>query len=127
MRNRVFTVIAFIVAVLSISHAARAHHGWAAFSSGSQITLRGTVLEFHFVNPHCIVEFEVRDDKGQKEVWEGELSSPGNLAPRGWTATSLEDKEEITVTGYPAKNGSRAVRVTRIVQSNGRELKLGNS
>jgi hypothetical protein len=125
MKNRVFTVIAFTGAVLLIPQAARAHHGWAAFSSGSQITLQGKVIEFHFVNPHCIVEFEVKDNKGLKQLWEGELSSPGNLTPRGWTATSLEDKEEITITGYPAKNGSRAVRVTRIVLSNRRELKVG--
>ena len=106
---------------------ARAHHGWAAFLSGpgSEITLKGTVKEFHFVNPHSVVELEVKDEKGQVQVWEGELTSNTNLAPRGWTAISIEYKEAITMTGFPAKNGSHAMRVTRIVLSNGKELKAG--
>src|SRR5262249_40600894 len=85
---------------------ARAHHGWAAFASESQITLKGKVTEFHFVNPHSVVEVEVKDDKGQLQSWEGELPSRSNLGTRGWTAASLGDKEEITITGYPARNGS---------------------
>jgi hypothetical protein len=105
----------------------RAHHGWAAFTSdpASQISLKGTVKEFHFVNPHSVIELNVKDDKGQIQVWEGELTSNTNLAPRGWTAISIEDRQEITLTGYPARNGSHALRVTKIVLSNGKELKVG--
>ena len=84
------------------------------------------MTEFHFVNPHAVVEFEVKDDKGQVQSWEGELPSRSALGPRGWTAPSLGDKEEITITGYPAKNGSHAMRVTRIALSNGKELTLGD-
>src|SRR5262245_42153341 len=87
------------------------HHGWAAFSSESQITLTGTVTDFHFVNPHSVVEFKVRDQKGQFQTWEGEMTSRSHLAPRGWTAASLEAGDKITVTGYPAKNRAPAIRV----------------
>ncbi|HYR44434.1 MAG TPA: DUF6152 family protein [Terriglobia bacterium] len=125
MKNLLLSFLALAAQLLLNADLARAHHGWAAFASESQITLKGTVTEFHFVNPHSIVEFEVKDDKGQVQSWEGELTSPSNLVPRGWTAASLEDKEEITITGYPAKNGTHAMRVTRIVLSNGKELKLG--
>jgi len=41
---------------------------------GQQITLKGTVMDFHFVNPHSVVEFRgIKDDKGQVQVWEGEI------------------------------------------------------
>ena len=123
-----FTISAFIAlaaALLLNSSAALSHHGWAAFSSETQITLKGTLTDFHFVNPHSVVEFKVADEKGQTQPWEGELASPSRLVPRGWTAASLEVGEKITVTGYPAKNGSHAIRVTRITLSNGKELKLG--
>jgi hypothetical protein len=108
---------------------AGAHHGWAAFLSdpASQITLEGKVKEFHFVNPHSVVEFDVTDSNGRIQHWEGEMTSNTNLAPRGWAASTIEDQEEITITGYPARNGSHAMRVTRIVLSNGRELKLGGN
>jgi hypothetical protein len=56
---------------------------------------------------------------------EGELTSNTNLAPRGWTAASIEEKEVITIIGYPAKSGAHAMRVTKIVLSNGKELKVG--
>jgi hypothetical protein len=124
MKNTVLSFLIIATALLLNPSSARGHHGWAAFPSGSQITLKGTVMDFHFVNPHSVVEFAVKDDKGQVQVWEGELTSRSNLAPRGWTATSLEDRDEVTITGYPAKNGAHAMRITRIVLSNGKELKL---
>jgi Family of unknown function (DUF6152) len=127
MKTILLSVLTLAAALLVFPDSARGHHGWAAFLSGpgSEITLKGTVKEFHFVNPHCVVELEVRDDKGQIQIWEGELTSNTNLAPRGWTATSIEYKEQITMTGFPAKNGSHAMRVTKIVLSNGKELKAG--
>jgi hypothetical protein len=125
MKKILLSFLTLAAALLLNPNLARAHHGWAAFASESQITLKGKVTEFHFVNPHSVVEFEVKDDKGQVQSWEGELSSRSNLGPRGWTAASLADKEEITITGYPARNGSHAMRVTRIVLSNGKELKPG--
>ena len=125
MKNLPVSFLALAATLFFNPNPARAHRGWAAFAAESQITLKGKVTEFQFVNPHAVVEFEVTDDKGQVQSWEGELSSRSNLGPRGWTAASLEDKEEITITGYPARSGSHALRVTRIVLSNGKELKPG--
>jgi hypothetical protein len=126
MKTATLSSLAAVAALLLVPVSGRAHHGWAAFTSdpASQITLKGTVKEFHFVNPHSVIELNVKDDKGQTQVWEGELTSNTNLAPRGWTAISIEDREEITLTGYPARNGSHALRVTRIVLANGKELKV---
>ena len=127
MKNKALSFLSAATALLLIPVSAPAHHGWAAFTSdpASQITLKGIVKEFHFVNPHSVIELNVKDDKGQIQVWEGELTSNTNLAPRGWTAISIEDRQEITLTGYPARNGSHALRVTRIVLANGKELKVG--
>jgi Family of unknown function (DUF6152) len=117
--------VVFASALLFGPEAALSHHGWAAFSSESQITLTGTLTDFHFVNPHSVVEFKVKDAQGKLQPWEGEMTSPSHLAPRGWTAASLQVGDKITVTGYPAKNGSHAIRVTKIVLSDGKQLKLG--
>ena len=88
------------------------------------MTFKGTVTDFHFVNPHCVVEFEVKDDHGDVREWQGELTSSSHLAPRGWTANSLESGDEITVTGYRAKNGAPSLWITRIVLPTGKELKI---
>jgi hypothetical protein len=128
MKQKLLGILVTAAFVL-IPAPAGAHHGWAAFVSdpASQITLKGKVKEFHFVNPHSVVEFDVKDSNGHIQHWEGELTSNTNLAPRGWAASTIEDDEEITITGYPARNGSHAIRVTRIVLSNGRELKLSGN
>jgi Family of unknown function (DUF6152) len=125
MKSSLLIFLGLNAALFLLPAAARGHHGWAAFVSDSQLTLKGTVKDFHFVSPHSVVEFEVKDDKGKVLVWEGEMTSPSGLAPRGWTAASLQPGDKITVTGYPAIKGTHAMRVTKIVLADGKELKLG--
>jgi Family of unknown function (DUF6152) len=109
---------------ITIPGSAGAHHGYAAFDTKAFVTFQGTVTDFHFVNPHCVVEFEIKDDKGQRQSWKGELSSSSHLGPRGWTATTLAAGDEITITGYRAKNGAPSLWVTKIVLANGQQLKI---
>ena len=98
-----------------------AHHGLAAFDQTNKVTLKGTVTEFHFLTPHAVVEFEVKDDKGLVQKWHAEMTSPGHL--KGWTATSLEPGNVVTITGYRAKSGSLYLWVTDLSSSNGVKLR----
>jgi len=116
-------IVSLITGLLLIPGSARAHHGWAEFDEKAEVTLQGTVTDFHFVNPHCVVEFQIKDEKGQIQKWQGEFSSPGVLSRRGWNAASLETGDKITITGHPAHNGVLALHVTRIRSSNG-DIKL---
>jgi len=111
---------AFLILLASAALAV-AHHGLAAFDQTTTITVKGTVTEFHFVNPHCVVEFEVKGDKGKIEKWQGEMTSPAHL--KGWTATSLEQGSVVTVSGYRAKSGAFYMWITELSSSNGVELK----
>lgn len=99
------------------------HHGWAEFDEKAEITKEGTVTDFHYVNPHCVVEFDVRDEKGRAQKWQGEFSNPGVLSRRGWNAASLEAGEKLKITGHPARNGVPALHVTKILSATG-EVKL---
>ena len=110
-----------IFVLLTAAALAIAHHGLAAFDQTKKITLTGTVTDFHFVNPHCVVEFDVKNDKGQIEKWQGQMTSPAHL--KGWTATSLEEGNVVTVTGYRAKSGATYMWITQLKSSNGTELK----
>ena len=115
------TFTAALVLFLAAGALAIAHHGLEAFDQTRKLTLKGTVTAFHFVNPHCVVEFEVKDDKGHLEKWQAEMTSAGRL--KGWTATSLEPGNVVTVTGYRAKSGASYLWVTNLSSSNGVELK----
>jgi hypothetical protein len=110
-----------LVLFLAAGALAIAHHGLAAFDQTNKLTLKGTVTAFHFVNPHSVVEFEVKDDKGHVQAWQAELTNPARL--KGWTATSLEPGNVVTVTGYRAKSGAPSLWVTNLSSSNGVELK----
>jgi hypothetical protein len=117
MKNILLTLIA-------VAGLASAHHGWAAFDSKSTVTFQSTVTEFRFLNPHSVVEFDVKDDKGQVQKWQGELTSASRLSAKGWTATTLEPGNEITISGYRAQSGVRVLRITKILSSNGTEIKI---
>jgi hypothetical protein len=110
-----------LLALLAAAALAIGHHGLAAFDTTTTMNVKGTVTEFHFVNPHCVVEFDVKDDKGKIERWQGEMTSPAHL--KGWTANSLEAGNVITVSGYRAKSGAYYMWITKLSSSNGTELK----
>ena len=116
-----FTIVATIT--LLIPGLAEGHHGYAAFDTKTELAMEGTVAEFHWTNPHCVVDFDVKDAQGQVRTWHGELSSPVHLVPRGWTATTLESGDKITVTGYPGKSNVPSIWVTKILLPDGKELK----
>ncbi len=106
-----------LVLVLATATVTLAHHGLTVFDQAHEVTLEGTVTAFRFVNPHAIVEFDVKDDIGQVKHWQAELTTPVRL--KGWTPTSLEPGIIVTVTGYPAKGGALYLWVTGLRASNG--------
>ena len=125
MKNTLSTLLfATVAALILMPGPAEAHHGYAAYDQTKVITLKATVTDFNFVNPHCVLEFEARDDRGQVQKWQGSLPSRSALTPKGWTANSLKTGDQLTVSGYPAKSGAPSLWVTKILQANGEELKL---
>jgi hypothetical protein len=119
-KDKLLACLALAAGLVLAPAFAMAHHGFAAFDRTSPITLDGTVTEFHFTNPHCIIDFEVKGQKGPAQRWQAELTSPLHL--KGWTAASLEPGNEVKVTGYRAKSGAYYLWITRLISSNGIKL-----
>jgi hypothetical protein len=65
---------------------------------------------------------DVTDDKGKSETWIGEANSPNVLSRHGWDRTILKKGDQITVIGNRGKNGSKTLRLQKVVLSNGQEL-----
>ena len=124
MKNILLSSLAVAAGLLLIPRIALGHHGLAQFDQKAVVTLKGTVTDFHFVNPHSVVEFDVKDDKGQVQQWKGELGSAGALSAKGWGATTLQPGDELTITGFRAKNGATSLWVTKTLLANGKELKM---
>ena len=89
-----------------------AHHSFAVFFDDSrQVKVTGTVQEFQFRNPHGVIKFIVTDPAGAQATWKAETNSPSILERRGWTKDSLKAGDVITVEGWPARDGSRYLRM----------------
>jgi len=100
-----------------------AHHGLAAYDMSKAVTVKGTVTEFAFANPHSSIYLEVKTNEGNLEKWLVEADSPNNLARYGWTRNSIKPGQQITVMGNRAKDGSKLLRLQKVIFADGRELK----
>src|SRR3974390_3836094 len=78
-----------------------AHHGEANYDTDKIVSVKGTVTDFQFINPHTLITLDVKNDKGEIEKWSCEARSPGMLVrASGWDKTTLKAGDVITVAGY---------------------------
>jgi hypothetical protein len=118
-----FCALAIVFSIFSRS--ALAHHGNAAYDLENPISMKGTVTEFVWSNPHVQIYFDVKNEKGAIVHWASETVSPGMLSRRGWTNTELKTGDEITITLGPAKSGAPVGFALKIVLADGTILQLG--
>lgn len=85
--------------------ASLAHHSFAMFDQTQRVTLKGTVTEFQWTNPHAFIHLDVAGSNG-KESWAIELNSPNNLKRQGWKSTSLKAGDQVTLVTFPLRDMS---------------------
>ena len=102
---------------------AHAHHGRAAYGT-EQISLQATVTEFRFINPHVQIYFDIMNEDGELEHWQGEPTAPNRLARGGWTKTMFKPGDEIRISGLAARNGGHSVRINEILLPGGESVTL---
>jgi hypothetical protein len=123
MNVRIVAVLEVPLLLLSLCGSAFAHHGAAAYDRSVTLTLKATVTEYVFRNPHILISFDAPDDQGKVVHWVAEGGSPSGLARRGWTYKTVKVGDEITVVGNPAKGmegrDARVMALTRVILANG--------
>jgi hypothetical protein len=124
MQAKLGVVAVAVTALLVLSVSAFAHHGGAAYDMSNPLTVKGTVTEFQFINPHSLVFFDVKNDKGEVEHWQGELTAPNKLARAGWTKRSLNPGDKITITGAVGKNNAHALTIRKLIGPDGQSMQL---
>lgn len=119
MRNK---LIAICLGLITISVPVFAHHGAAAYDTARKITVKVTITEWFWANPHCFLKFDAKDDKGNVVHWATETSNPSDMVNLGWGKDTFKPGDEITVTFTPVKNGNPIGRVEQVVLANGQTL-----
>lgn len=110
------------MSILFLSAHLFAHHGNAAFDTGKKITVKGTVTEYVWANPHIYLKLNVKDDKGNVTSWHAEASNPAAMMSRGWNPRDFNIGDEITLTMIGAKNGAPIGRIQQVILAGGKKL-----
>lgn len=114
-----------VVALMSLvgSPPLAAHHAWPV-SYSRLVTVRGTVVDFTWSNPHPMITLEVRGDDGKVERWSVGGPAINRMEANGWTRTTLKAGDVITGVGYQFSDGQKIIRLDRIVFADGKEMRL---
>lgn len=84
-----------------------AHHSFAAtYFEGQTVEITGTLLQFHFRNPHSFVHVQAADETGEMRRWAIEWGGAGQLGQQGVTSTTLRAGDEVTIVGNPGRVAS---------------------
>src|SRR5690349_8107798 len=94
-----------LLSLFLVSGPAFAHHGVQGYDRTKKVTVKGTVAEFAWLNPHAQIYLDAKDETGKVNHWGLELNSPGNLVRLGWGHSSLKPGESVEATFFPGKEG----------------------
>ena len=117
----VTSALSFIL-LMGASGRVLAHHGNAAYADNITEFKQAKVTQFAWANPHALINFDATDAKGNLVHMVVETAAPQALRLIGWTKTSLQPGDVITVRMYVAKNGNPAGRLNKIILADGSEL-----
>jgi hypothetical protein len=114
-----FLVLALLSAAVPLS----AHHQWPV-SRERLVTVKGTVTDFTWVNPHPMITVEVKGDGGQVEKWLIGGPALNRMQAAGWTRTTVKPGDVITGIGYQFTDGQKIVRLESVVLADGKTINV---
>jgi Family of unknown function (DUF6152) len=111
------------VIVITSAFPLLAHHSFATqYDTDKPITIKGSVVMLDLVNPHSWLYIHVKDAKGQIISWGIELGPIRDLQLQGWDKTTVKPDTEVSVEGFPAKNGGKTVSARTVKLADGKML-----
>lgn len=117
------------LALIAVSYAtvvssAFAHHSAAViYDVDTTIAFKGTITDVEWMNPHVRFYVDVEDADGNVAKWEVETSGPGTFLRMGFKRDTLKVGDPVTITAYPARDGSNLADATSITLADGRQMK----
>ena len=124
---RTWAVITFAAGVGLFSAPLAAHHGSAAFDTGKKVELKGTVVEWLYSNPHCLLKLDVKGPDGKVVQWIAEGQAPNVIFPGGYRRDSFKLGDQVTITVEPVKENQPMGRILESVLANGTKLGRASS
>lgn len=104
---------------------AGAHHSFAMFDLGKNVTVEAVIKEVQFTNPHVWLQILVKDEKGVETEWSIESGAPGMMLRNGWKPSTLKAGDKVTLTMHPLRNGKPGGSLVNVKVPDGRVLGPG--
>ena len=123
MKNRLAVSSLVMIGLLTASIPLFAHHGNASYGNAKQLTVKGTVTEWIWLNPHTLLKIEVKDEEGKVVNWVVEWSAPSSLINFGINKQTFKPGDEVTVVMITPDNGATVGRIQRVMLANGKWLR----
>ena len=100
-----------------------AHHSWPIDMS-RLVTVKGTVTDFAWGNPHPMLTLEVRTTDGAIEKWLIGGPAINRMEAKGWSKTTVKPEDTITGIGYQFADGQKIIRLEKVIMADGKEMLL---
>ena len=114
--------MSLVVSFLLASAIALAHHSNVMFDKDKEVSLKGIVKEFAYVNPHVSILISVPDEKGVVTDWSFEAASTRGMVNAGWRESTLKQGDSVTIVGHPLRDGRPGAQLVRAILSDGTVL-----
>ena len=112
-----------ILTLVSAAAPLSAHHSWPV-SMDRLVTVKGTVTDFEWANPHPMMTLRVQTNEGRIETWKVGGPAINRMTANGWTKTTVKPGDAITGIGYQYSDGQKIVRLERVVLADGKEMRV---
>jgi hypothetical protein len=115
--------VLFLAALVIVAPPLVAHHGrGATFDMKKQLTLKGTVSQVKWQNPHVLIFIDVPDESGKVVTWGFENSNVHTLAQQGYNRNTLKVGQPVTAVLNPAANGAPLGIIVKVILADGKEI-----
>jgi hypothetical protein len=96
---------------------ALAHHSFSAEFDGSRtFVVKGVLTKVDWTNPHIYFYLDVKGADGKLQQYAFSSGPPGTLRRAGVKRTDFKIGETVTVTGAPAKDGTRRLGWLKMIK-----------
>jgi hypothetical protein len=116
-------IIAFVVGLVGVSGPLSAHHSWPV-SYTKLVTVKGTVAQFTWSNPHPMISLDVPSADGKVEKWSVGGPAINRMEGNGWSRNTVKPGDVLTATGYQFADGQKVIRLEKVIMPDGKEMFL---
>ena len=126
MHARAAVFAALTIAIAVVGGPAFAHHSFSMFEMEKDVTYKGVVTEYKWINPHVHITVDIKPgagvDPGMVGLWDVEGGSTNIMGRQGWTRATFKVGDPITFVGHPMKDGSKGISLFYAIMPDGKRL-----